>query len=389
MCYLEGQTHDQAAEALGCPVGTIRSRLSRGRELLRRRLTRRGYAPTAAILGQGSALPAKLGIEAVSQVLISSTVDAAVAIHVFKTIPAGAAAAPVLALTQGVLTTMKLAQLKWIGMMILATSVAVGGVIAVAYAAGQSPIMARNPMALATPVPASRKSSPICRRATWIHPDKTAPSEATDPFRSNAGLPQPDADSSRAVDLSNRSIRELEVELRLALNDDTRTEILVRDGTIGEKERQQARGKVVLVTARLEGIADDLADEIDRLKLELTKKDAEIERAQAHSLMGAVQVARNKRLNERKAGMVSEDDVATAECNTKSTRHKGPSSGPRRRRSNFEFSSYKSVSVELKRSSSWPTRPANSSHDSLAFVGIHLGRGLAGRTGLDAVPKIA
>ena len=146
---------------------------------------------------------------------------------------------------------------------------------------------------------------------------QNAPSEATDPFRSNAGLPQPDADSSRAVDLSNRSIRELEVELRLALNDDTRTEILVRDGTIGEKERQQARGKVVLVTARLEGIADDLADEIDRLKLELTKKDAEIERAQAHSLMGAVQVARNKRLNERKAGMVSEDDVATAKAQYK------------------------------------------------------------------------
>ena len=59
LCYLKGQTHDQAAEELGCPVGTVRSRLSRGRDLLRRRLTRRGYAPTAAILGRGWDLPAQ------------------------------------------------------------------------------------------------------------------------------------------------------------------------------------------------------------------------------------------------------------------------------------------------------------------------------------------
>ena len=56
LCYLEGHTHDQAAEELECPVGTVRSRLARGRDLLRRRLTSRGHAPTAAILGTGSGL---------------------------------------------------------------------------------------------------------------------------------------------------------------------------------------------------------------------------------------------------------------------------------------------------------------------------------------------
>ena len=30
LCYLEGHTHDQAAEELECPVGTVRSRLWRG-----------------------------------------------------------------------------------------------------------------------------------------------------------------------------------------------------------------------------------------------------------------------------------------------------------------------------------------------------------------------
>ena len=42
LCDLEGLTHEQAAQLLGSPVGTIKSRLARGRELLRRRLSRRG-----------------------------------------------------------------------------------------------------------------------------------------------------------------------------------------------------------------------------------------------------------------------------------------------------------------------------------------------------------
>ena len=35
LCHLDGLSHDGAAEALGLPVGTIRSRLSRARDLLR------------------------------------------------------------------------------------------------------------------------------------------------------------------------------------------------------------------------------------------------------------------------------------------------------------------------------------------------------------------
>jgi RNA polymerase sigma factor (sigma-70 family) len=48
LCCLGGQSHEQAARQLGCPVGTVKSRLSRGRELLRKRLTRRGLAPAVA-----------------------------------------------------------------------------------------------------------------------------------------------------------------------------------------------------------------------------------------------------------------------------------------------------------------------------------------------------
>jgi RNA polymerase sigma factor (sigma-70 family) len=50
LCYLEGKTNEEAAELLGWPKGTVQSRLSRGRERLRTRLTRRGLAPTGAVL---------------------------------------------------------------------------------------------------------------------------------------------------------------------------------------------------------------------------------------------------------------------------------------------------------------------------------------------------
>ena len=50
-CYLEGLTHEEAANRLRLPVGTIRSRLSRGREKLRERLVRRGLRLASLCLG--------------------------------------------------------------------------------------------------------------------------------------------------------------------------------------------------------------------------------------------------------------------------------------------------------------------------------------------------
>jgi RNA polymerase sigma factor (sigma-70 family) len=38
-CYLEGETNREVARRLNCPVGTIKGRLSRAREMLRRRLS--------------------------------------------------------------------------------------------------------------------------------------------------------------------------------------------------------------------------------------------------------------------------------------------------------------------------------------------------------------
>ena len=50
LCTLEGKTNDDAARALGCPRGTISTRLGKAREMLRHRLEARGVAVTGAVL---------------------------------------------------------------------------------------------------------------------------------------------------------------------------------------------------------------------------------------------------------------------------------------------------------------------------------------------------
>jgi RNA polymerase sigma factor (sigma-70 family) len=67
LCYLEGKTNQQAAAQLGCPLGTVSSRLVRARERLRTRLTRRGLALSTgmlmAVLGRhAAAAPVRAGL---------------------------------------------------------------------------------------------------------------------------------------------------------------------------------------------------------------------------------------------------------------------------------------------------------------------------------------
>ncbi len=64
LCYLDGLTHEQAANRLEWPVGTVKVRLVRGRRLLRERLDRRGVALGAALLvllGSGRRAHARTG----------------------------------------------------------------------------------------------------------------------------------------------------------------------------------------------------------------------------------------------------------------------------------------------------------------------------------------
>ena len=76
LCYLRGQTNAQAAAQLGWPTGSMSERLSRAREMLRRRLNRRGLNLSAVLLAV--LLSQKTAAAAVSPVLVATTVKTAV-----------------------------------------------------------------------------------------------------------------------------------------------------------------------------------------------------------------------------------------------------------------------------------------------------------------------
>jgi RNA polymerase sigma factor (sigma-70 family) len=90
LCYLEGHTHEGAAEQLGWPVGTIRGRLARARDLLRARLTRRGVMASVGLAVIESM--SKSARAALPTALCEATVGAAVRIAAGQSVGAVASA---------------------------------------------------------------------------------------------------------------------------------------------------------------------------------------------------------------------------------------------------------------------------------------------------------
>jgi RNA polymerase sigma factor (sigma-70 family) len=126
LCYLEGQTTEEAAQRLGCPRGTILSRLARARERLRGRLARRGLAlPVAAI--SASLLP-KSASAVVPASLADATIRAAVRLAA-NGIAAGTTSAAVTKMMEGMISSMKLTQLKIAAATLLAVGVATGAAV--------------------------------------------------------------------------------------------------------------------------------------------------------------------------------------------------------------------------------------------------------------------
>lgn len=112
LCYLQGQTNEEAAAVLHCPTGTVKIRLLRGREMLRKRLLRRGLAlSVTGLLGQALVDMARA---AVPQPLARVTTNAAL----------GAFSPAVGGLVQCALKGMCLAKLKVAAVMLMTVALA-------------------------------------------------------------------------------------------------------------------------------------------------------------------------------------------------------------------------------------------------------------------------
>lgn len=124
LCHLEGRSHEDAARELGCPLGTLHSRLARAKERLRGRLAAPSVTGVAGL--------------AVTGRLVGATVAAAVGLSEGAVVTAAAA----VALSQGVWSPMAMLNAKVLALAVVAAATFGSGVVLSerpAATAGQGP----------------------------------------------------------------------------------------------------------------------------------------------------------------------------------------------------------------------------------------------------------
>jgi RNA polymerase sigma factor (sigma-70 family) len=123
LCYWEGTTQDEAARRLGWSLSTLKRRLERGREMMGRRLERRGLT-VGAVLG-GTLFGVGVTSASVTRQLISETLHNVTAFASGKSTGAGTSAS--VALAQGILKTAPLGKTLLVASFLIFVSAAAGG----------------------------------------------------------------------------------------------------------------------------------------------------------------------------------------------------------------------------------------------------------------------
>ena len=126
LCFLEGNTRDQAARQLGWSLRTLRRRVDEAKTLLAKRLMRRGLTLSAGLLAVG--LAENTAMAAVPALLVNNTVKAGLLAATGKAMAAGIVSAPVAALADGLLKTMVASKIKIAAALLVAFGVTALGI---------------------------------------------------------------------------------------------------------------------------------------------------------------------------------------------------------------------------------------------------------------------
>ncbi len=281
LCDLEGRTHQEAARSLGWPIGTVKSRQSQGRKLLRDRLVRRGLG--LAVAGAVIDSLRQAAVAAMPKEVARNAVDAAMR-QSARALTGVGVPAHVLALTQGVLRTMFWIRLRSLTVAALVVGIATGG--ASVYVRGSQE-------------PAKQDGQAIPKRTTDTSAKAPQPSTITTRARLRAQqLATRKARASYAIARATRELAEIAVEEyeEVTFPRDLATvegEIKLAESNLKRSEdlRERARRKAEIENKRFPTVSNDPE------KLSHQKAQFALEQAQSKRKV-LVDYTRSKTINE-------------------------------------------------------------------------------------------
>lgn len=288
LCHLQGKTNQEAADCLGCPLGTVLSRLSWARERLRMRLSKRGIAVSGTALT--TILSQQSASAALPPVLLQTTLRLSLPASVGASMRA-------VTLAQGVMRAMMLTKIKWTAAALLFAGLLTFGTLSLT-----------NPSAEAAPAGSQDSTAPPEKPPVAKPPVEKpppAPPDGTDEAPKSRDLVAVPAQREGVIAFIGRQVR-----------DDEKPEGRTFTVTIDGKEKKFVRlreGDRVTVGDVLVRLKDDLARaEVDIRKAKLAAAHADLRAAVVTREEAKVRYERVAELRKRAPGTVSEDEVRTA-----------------------------------------------------------------------------